>query len=480
VDRSRGRRLPGNRVVRRRLDATQIITLPNAPERADIPHVSLHAKRFVQAFTLLVTLGTVLLALPFTTESGEATPPVDALFTAISASAVTGLIVVDTQDHWNFLGELVILILIQAGGLGFMVGASIVLASLGRGLSLRDSLLLQDGSPTLSLREASSLSKRVLRFIVIAEAIGVTALTLRFMRDEPFPVALWHGVFTSIAAFCNAGFDLEGNFVSLAGYAGSPWINTVVILLIQAGALSYIAFSDVWTKRRWHKLTLDVRLVLVTNAVLLLGGALIFLILEWSNSMADLDAWSRPLTALFQSTSMRTAGFATVAFSDVHPATLFLSIGIMLIGGAAGSTAGGIKLATIAILAITVVSTVRGQSESQAFGRRISTLLVFRAMAVTTLFLFAHFLLTLALAISEDVIADKEFGFLPMMFETMSAMATVGLTTGITTELSTAGKLILCVAMFVGRLGPLTAVYALQRRQRPARYRFPEASIRIG
>lgn len=466
--------------MRRRLDATQVIALPESRKRADVPHVSLHAKRFALAFTALAMLGTVLLALPITTESGEATAPVDALFTAVSAAAVTGLIVADTQDHWNFLGELTILVLIQAGGLGFMVGASIVLASLGRGLSLRDSLLLQDGSPTLSLQEASSLSRRVLRFIFVTEALGATALTAHFMQEKPFLEALWHGVFTSIAAFCNAGFDLEGNFISLADHASSWWLNSVVILLIQAGALSFIVFSDLWTKRRWRKLTLDVKLVLTTNAVLLIGGALVFLILEWNNSVAHLDAWAKPLAALFQSTSMRTAGFATVAFGDIHPATLFLTIGIMLIGGAAGSTAGGIKLATIAILAITVVSTVRGQTDSQAFGRRISTLLVFRAMAVTTLFLFAHFLLTLALAISEDVIANKEFGFLPMMFETMSAMATVGLSTGITTELSTAGKLILCVAMFVGRLGPLTAVYALQQRQRPARYRYPEASIRIG
>ncbi|MBA2776628.1 MAG: Trk family potassium uptake protein [Chloroflexia bacterium] len=480
MDRNGDRRLPGNRIVRRRVDATQVLTLPEPHRSAEAPNASQHAKRFVLAFTLLVLLGATLLALPVTTEGGDATAPVDALFTAVSAAAVTGLIVVDTQDHWNFLGELVILVLIQAGGLGFMVGASIVLASLGRGLSLRDSLMLQDGSPTLSLREASSLSKRVLRFIFTIEAIGATALTVYFMQEKPFPEALWHGVFTSIAAFCNAGFDLEGSFLSLAGHADSLWLNSVVIILIQAGALSFIVFSDVWTKRRWRKLTLDVKLVLITNAILLVGGALVFLILEWSNAVAGLDVWAKPLAALFQSTSMRTAGFATVAFGDVHPATLFLTIGIMLIGGAAGSTAGGIKLATIAILAITVVSTVRGQTESQAFGRRISTLLVFRAMAVTTLFLFVHFLLTLALAISEDVVADKEFGFLPMMFETMSAMATVGLSTGITTELSTAGKLILCVAMFVGRLGPLTAVYALQQRQRPARYRYPEASIRIG
>jgi len=462
------------------VDATQILTLPAARPRIEAPSAGTHAKRFALAFTLLVLVGSTLLALPWTTETGQATPPIDAFFTAVSASAVTGLIVVDTQDHWNFFGELVILTLIQAGGLGFMVGAALVLATLRRGGSLRDSLLLQDGAPTLSLQEATSLSKRILRFIVITEALGAILLTIRFWQDKPFPEALWHGTFTSIAAFCNAGFDLEGNFISLAGYAESTWISGVVIGLIQAGALSYIVLGEVWAKRRWTRLSLDVRLVLIVNAVLLAAGTAIFLALEWTASMATIDPWARPLTALFQSTTTRTAGFASVAMGEVQPATLFLMIGLMLIGGAAGSTAGGIKLATIGILALAVLSTVRGQPDSQAFGRRVSTQLVFRALAVTTLFLFAHFLLTLALAISEDVVARKGFGFLPMMFETMSAMATVGLSTGITPEVSTAGKVILCLAMYIGRLGPLTAVYALQRRQRPAHYRFPEGSARIG
>jgi trk system potassium uptake protein TrkH len=471
-------RLPGNRVVRRRLDATQVIA---APKRlGEVPHVRTHAKRFALAFTLLVLAGAVLLALPWTTESGESTPPVDALFTAVSAAAVTGLIVVDTQDHWNFFGELVILLLVQLGGLGFMVGAAIILTSLGRGLSLRDSLMLQDGAPTLSLQEATSLSTRVLRFIFVTEAIGAALLTLRFLRDEPVHIALWKGVFTSITAFCNAGFDIQGGFVSLGGYRESFWINGVVMALIQCGALSYIVLSEIATKRKWKPLSLDVKLVTITNTVLLFGGASVFLLLEWNKSMADFGTITKPLGALFQSTSMRTAGFATVNFGDVHPATLFLSVAIMFVGGAAGSTAGGVKLATIAILAITVMSTVRGDPEPQAFGRRISTQLVYRAMAVTALFLFTHFLLTLLLAISEDVVADKEFGFLPLMFETMSAMATVGLTTGITPDTSTAGKLILCAAMFIGRLGPLTAVYALQRRQRPNRYRYAETTIRIG
>ncbi len=268
-----------------------------------------HAKRFVLAFTLLVVLGAVLLALPWTTESGQRTAPIDAFFTAVSASSVTGLVVVDTQDHWNFFGEAIILVLVQAGGLGFMVGASVVLASLGRGLSLRDSLLLQDGSPTLSLREATNLSKRVLRFIFVCEAIGAVVFTIRFAEDESLPAAIWHGVFTSISSFCNAGFDLQGGYGSLTAFADSPLINTTSLLLIQAGALSFITFSDVWTRKRWSRFALDTKLVLTTNVILLGLGTAMFLTLEWNNAMVHVGDWLKPMTAFYQSASVRTAGF---------------------------------------------------------------------------------------------------------------------------------------------------------------------------
>ncbi len=475
-----GKRLPGNRVVRRRLHPTQVIPIPSAPERRPIPHVRTHAKRFAAAFLVLVLTGATLLTMPWVTESGERTSPIDAFFTAISAASVTGLVVVDTQDHWNLLGELIILLLIQAGGLGFMVGASLVLTSLGRGASLRDSLMLQDGSPTLSLGEAGELSRRILRYIMLCEAVGAIALTAPFLRDHPPGVALWYGVFHSISAFCNAGFDLQGRFVSLSGYAESPWVNIVMMLLIQAGALSFMVVNDMWLRRTWRRFSFDTKLVVITNGVLLVSGTVVFLVMEWSHSMASVATWAKPMTALFQSTSARTAGFASVPFDELQSPTTFLWVALMMIGGAAGSTAGGVKLATLAIIVIAVMSTIRGQPEAQAFGRRIPPQLVFRAMAIITLFLFVHFLLTLGLASTEDAFGDKGFGFLAIMLETMSAIATVGLSTGITPELTEAGKILLGIGMFFGRLGPLTAVYALQRRQRPARYRYAESSVRFG
>ena len=474
------KRLPGNRIVRRRLDATRVIDIPAAPKRSTVPHVGTHAKRFAGAFLLLVVLGAALLAMPWATESGERTAPLDAFFTAVSAASVTGLVVVDTQDHWNLFGEIVILLLIQAGGLGFMVGASLVLTSLGRGLSLRDSLMLQDGSPTLSLHEAGDLSKRILRYILLCEAIGTIVLTGQFLREHPPGIALWYGVFHSISAFCNAGFDLQGDFRSLSDYAGSPVINVAVMLLIQAGALSFMVVNDLWLRRSWHRFSFDSKLIFITNGIMLLIGTLVFMALEWDHSMATVATEAKPMTALFQSTAARTAGFATVPFGELQSPTEFLWVALMMVGGAAGSTAGGIKLATLAIIVIAVMSTIRGQSEAQAFGRRISSQLVFRSMAIIALFLFVHFLLTLGLATTEDAFGDRNFGFLPIMLETMSAMATVGLSTGITPELTDAGKILLGIGMFFGRLGPLTAVYALQRRQQPARYRYAETAVRLG
>lgn len=473
-------RLPGNRVVRRRLDATRVITMPEAPVHREVPNVRTHAKRFVAGFTMLIVLGAILLMLPIASASGESTAPVDAIFTAVSAAAVTGLVTVDTATHWSFFGELVILILIQLGGLGFMVGASLVLVSLGRGVSLRDTLLIQDGSPTLSVREATDLSKRILRFTLIAEAVGAVILSAMYMREEPPHVAIWKGIFHSISAFCNAGFDLNGEFRSLAAYDSSPVVLVTVMGLIQFGALSFMVLSDMWNRRRWSTLQLDTKLVMITNGLLVLGGMAGFLIVEWNSALAEVPEWSRPLNALFQSVAARTAGFASVDFGEARHSTLFLWIGIMFIGGAAGSTAGGVKLATIAIIVLAVISTLRGQVEPQAFGRRIATSLVFRSLAIIALFLAAHFALTLSLVVTEDLFNPNAPSFVEMMYETMSAMATVGLTTGITPSLSDAGKLVLAVGMFFGRIGPLTAAYALQRHQHPVKYRYPEAMVRLG
>lgn len=473
-------RRPGDRVIRRRLNRTQIITLPEARERPTIPNVRRHSKVFAGAFLLLIVLAGALLSLPWFSRSGESTDFVDAFFTAVSAASVTGLVVVDTADHWNFFGQLVILILIQAGGLGFMVGASLLLRALQRGTSgLRESLLLQDGAPTLSLREAAVLSGRIIRFTFVVETVGALILFLRFAGDEPLHQALWRAIFLSVSAFCNAGFDLQGTYRSLIGYDESWVINLTVMALIQAGSLSYIIFADVARRRHWREFGLETKIVLIMNLVLLLTGAAVFLGAEWNGTLSDLSYAERPLAALFQSVAARTAGFATVNFGAVTNIVLFTWVAIMFVGGASGSTAGGVKLTTVGVVALAVVSTVRGQMEPQIFGRRIPTPLIFRAMAVIAIMFLAHFVATLGLTIAQHL-SGGDAPFLALLFEAMSALATVGLSTGITPFLSDAAKLVLAATMFFGRIGPLTAVYALQRRQHVVKYRFPESPVRIG
>lgn len=473
-------RRPGDRIIRRRLQATQVIELPIAPERPTVPNVRYHAKLFALGLLAIVLVSGALLTLPWFSRTGEWTPFIDALFTAVSAACVTGLVVVDTRDHWNVAGQFLIMTLIQIGGLGFMVGASLLLRALQRGASsLRDTLLLQDGAPTLSLREAAELSGRIVRFTLLMEGIGAVVLATRFAFDEPLHTAVWKGVFHSISAFCNAGFDLQGGFRSFSPYRDSVVVNVMLMILIQAGSLSYLFFADIAIRRRFQRLTLESKIILIMNVLMLFLGASIFLGAEWNTSLSGVPVAERPLVALMQSVSARTAGFASVNFDTVTNITLFSWVAIMFVGGASGSTAGGVKLTTVGIVGLAVVSTLRGQLEPQVFGRRIPASLVFRAMAVIAIMFAAHFLATLGVVISEHLTGGDE-QFIDILFESMSALATVGLSTGITPVLSDPAKLVLCATMFLGRLGPLTAVYALQLRQHVVRYKFPEAPVRIG
>ena len=397
------------------------------------------------AFVALIAMGTVLLATPWVTRAREPTPIVDAFFTAVSASSVTGLVVVDTLEHWNWLGQLVVLMLIQIGGLGFSVGASILLQMLRRGAgaySLRDEMLLKDGAPALSLREAVTLARQIIRFTLLVEIAGALLLAVWYwtVADMRPADALWNGLFHAVSAFCNAGFDLSGGFLSLQPVATDVWVNIVSMVLIQAGALSYIIFADVGRKRSWRSLALDTKIVLALNAVLLGGGALVFLAAEWGGALARQPAGSKVLAALFQSVAARTAGFASIDWNLAHPLTLFFWIGLMFVGGASGSTAGGVRLNTVGVVIAAVISTLRGNPETQVWGRRIATPLVFRAVTVIATFLLLYGLITVSLATAEHHIGHQETGMIHLMFESMSALATVGLSTGITPALTGAGK----------------------------------------
>ena len=462
------------------MNPTRVIELPEPREPSHRPTTEFHARLFVAVFAAVVFAGTLLLMLPWVTRSGDSTAPVDALFTAMSALSVTGLVTLDPVTHWNWFGQLIILVLIQIGGLGFMVGASLVLGALTRGSGpLRHQILISDNIPTLTLREAVSMARRIARFTFIVEAVGAALLTLYFLQEREPLDALWHGIFHSVSAFCNAGFDLQGNFESFTVVHGALYLNMVLIVLIQAGSLSYLAFHDIGENRKWNRLSGNTRLILTFNAVLIAIGMTLFMAAEWNGAMGDTDTAAKPLQALFQSVSARTAGFATADFSTVSSVTGYAWLALMFIGGASASTAGGVKLATVAVILIAVLSEVRGKSHPQAFRRRIPIPVILQAMTVVTLFVLIYFVMTLAL-----IVAEQRYGQAPsvsaMLFEVMSAQATVGLSTGITPELSTPGRCVIILTMFVGRLGPLTVAYALARRRQPANYRFPVMRVHIG
>jgi trk system potassium uptake protein len=444
-----------------------------------------HAQLFVSGLIIISLVGTVFLALPWVTRSGQPTPLVDAFFTSVSAASVTGLSVVDTLEHWNWAGQIVLLVLTQTGGLGFMVGASILLQMLRRGAgaySLRDELMLKDGAPALSIQEAVFLAGRIVRFTFVTEVIGAFLLAIWFGTAgglRPFN-ALWNGLFYAVAAFCNAGFDLTGGFRSMRPAATDVWVNLVLMALIQLGAVSYMVVSDVARERSWRSLSVDSKIVLALNGVLLAAGTVVFLAAEWGGALSEYAMGPKVLASLFQSVSARSAGFSSIDWTLVNPLTLFFWLGLMFIGGASGSTSGGVRLNTVGVVLTAVASTLRGNAETQIWGRRIATPLIFRAVTVIALFLLIYGVGVVALSTAEHHVGDRETGMFDLMFEVMSALATVGVSTGVTPALTSAGKLILCALMLVGHLGPLITVYALQRRQRPERYRFPEEAVRIG
>lgn len=449
------------------------------PSPRSVP-VRNHASGLVLSLIVLITIGTGFLILPVASREGSWTPPIDALFTAVSAVCVKGLVVVPTAEHWSFAGQVVILAMIQLGGLGFMVGTTIVLVTLGRGTSLRDALLIHDGTPTIPFAFARKLAIRTAKFTIAVEAIGAMLLIVGFRQESTYPDIVWMAIFHSVSAFCNAGFDLQPNGQSLQVFSGSLVVNSTIMALIQLGGLSYLVLSEIVTVRRWHPLSLYAKLVVLMNGGLVVVGALLFLILERNASLVGLGGRDRLLASLFQSVSARTAGFATVPFDQITQPIQFVWMLLMLVGGAAGSTAGGVKLATSAVLVLAIASTLRGHEHTHVFGRRISAAQVLTALALIITYIAMHFTLTLVLAAVEDLSSVHHPSFLAYMFEVMSALATVGLSTGITPDLSDAAKLVLCIGMVIGRVGPLALMDALSRTSKRNHVRFPDASIRMG
>ena len=430
----------------------------------------------VYGFLGAIALGTLLLALPVSSKSGEFTSFPNALFTATSAVCVTGHVVVDTGTYWSSFGHGVILALIQVGGFGFMASATLLLLILGRKIGLRERMLIGESLSIQRLGGLLKLVKRIAVFALVAEGIGAVLFLSRFWGESSAGTAIWRSVFHSVSAFNNAGFDVFGDFRSLSGYQTDTLVLLVTAALIILGGISFIVVADVFNVRRLTRLSLDTKIVLVTTASLLTVGTIVFLITEYSNSatFGNLPFPQKLLSAFFQSVTARTAGFSTVGMGSVADYTLFFTIILMFIGGAVGSTAGGIKVNAFGMLAATIWSTIIGREHAGAFGREFKTEQIYRALAIVMLSLGLVVVVVLVMTVIED------FAFLDLLFETVSAFGTVGLSTGITPGLSVAGRLIMTATMFAGRLGPLALGLSFIQRQRPATYRYPQDQVRIG
>ncbi|MGE3799278.1 MAG: potassium transporter TrkG, partial [Thermomicrobiales bacterium] len=372
--------------------------------------------------------------------------------------------------------------------LGFMVGAGILFqVARGDRTTIGQSLFLRDGSPSISLQEATSLSRQIALFTVIVEGLGWFLLTVSFWPHMNWNQAIWHGLFHSVSAFCNAGFDLNGNYASLIGYRASYAVNISMAILVVAGALSFLvvreavdAVQSIRHKVRRPTLSLDAKLVLAGNLVIFVIAFLTMLVFEWRGMLAGQPWGDRVLGAGFQALVGRTSGFTTVDWAEANSITEFIWLAMMMIGGASGSTTGGVKIATVAVIFIAVLSTFRGEGETEVYHRRIPAPLLMRAMSIVAAFLLLHFAGTIFLATTEFSLGESDAEFNNLLFESMSALGTVGLSTGIAQEASEAGKILMCVLMFVGRLGPLTLGYALQMRSHPRRYRYSIGEVRIG
>ncbi len=473
-----GRR-PGDRRVRVQRTQPQQFTVrpPRRLRKAPSPAVSL-----LVLFVVLISVGTLLLMLPIAAADGQATRFVDALFTSTSAVCVTGLVVFDTATHWSPFGQVVILLLIQLGGFGIMAGSTLLLfLFLRRRTSLRDRILVNESLGGLELGTVTQLVTRIAIFTIVCEVAGAIVLSIAFMAGPEagppwHPMGVWWGIFHSVSAFNNAGFDLTGGFQSLLPFR-DDWI---VLLghgvLLMLGGLGFAIVGDAMIKRRWSRLALETKLVLVATAGLLVLGTVLIGFTEWNNpaTLGALPSEQRLLNAFFEAATLRTAGFTALDTGAFVESTLFVVMALMFIGGASGSTAGGIKVNTFAVLVIAIASTVRGEPSATAFGRRIKHAIVYRALAVTMLSIAFVFLIGLGLTLTTDA------SFLDTLFEAISAFGTVGATTGITPELTDPARLIAAFGMFVGRLGPLTLVLALAARAHRVSYRPAVESVRIG
>jgi trk system potassium uptake protein TrkH len=447
------------------------------------------AQLFVGSFAVLILIGTLGLKTLPGLYTGAPLGWLDAFFTATSAVCVTGLIVVDTATYFTTAGQAWILFLIQIGGLGIITFTTVIILALGRRLSLRHETLTSGAADLHPHVDNRALARDVIRFTLMLEAIGALILYVAWAGPLGWTEAVWHAVFHAISAFCNAGFSTFSD--SLMGFRLSPLTLVTVMVLIVVGGLGFLTLEELYLRRRSlrsggrFRLSVHSRIVLVATSVLLLGAWVLFTAMEWHVTLADMPVWARPFNSLFMSVTARTAGFNTVDYAGASGGSNFLTILLMSIGGSPGSAAGGLKTTTVVLIGLLAWSRFRGRDVVSLWGRSVPEETVQRAVGlfavafgVVTVAILAY----VALEMGAQVHSGPEHGFLSYMFEAASAFNTVGLSMGVTSDLSSASRWLTIALMFMGRVGPLTfaAAIALARPTPAGGFRFAYEDVVVG
>ncbi len=427
------------------------------------------------SFLGAILIGTILLALPISSAKESAVPFIDALFTATSACCVTGLVTLTTADTWSGFGQAVILFLIQIGGLGIVTILYGVMIGIHRKMGIGARMLLLDAFNLNSLSGIIGFTKKVILGTLIVEGIGALLCMLVFV-PEYGPRGIWISVFHAISAFCNAGMDVIGAD-SLCTYVTNPLINLVTMLLIILGGLGFIVWWDVLRARCFRRLTLHSKLAITATGVLLIAGTLGYLVFEWNNpaTLGEYSGMNKLMAAAFQSVTVRTAGFATIAQEKFKDSSVLLSMVLMFIGGSPVGTAGGVKNVTMLVVFACALATIRNNEDVNLFHRVVPKNIVMKAIAVISVAFAVVFCSTLLLS------AVTGADLIDVMYETVSAAATVGLSRGLTGELNLPGKLIIIVTMYLGRIGPISLAVAFSTKKAKAnRIKNPSEQISVG
>lgn len=427
------------------------------------------------SFLVVILIGATLLSLPIASVDGNSVGFINAFFTASSATAVTGLVVANTATQWTMFGKVVIITLIQIGGLGTITLFSIATVLLGKKVSLQQRLLVKE---QLNITSMSGIVKWVIyvtKITFLIEFIGALLLSFSLIPKYGFKTGVWYSIFHAISAFCNAGFDLFGD--SIVSYSGDIYINMIICGLVIMGGLGFLVYMDIYNSKNFRNLKMHSKVVISVSALLLIIGTVATLLIEYNNSLSigDFGFGHKVLASFFQSTVTRTAGFNSIDIGQVHDATAIIYILLMFIGGSPASTAGGLKTTTFAVMVFSTIGMVRGEHDIVIFNRKIDKEVILRALAITIVCISLVVIVTMAIAIVEH----DRFDSLDILFETVSAFGTVGMSRGITPHLSDISKIILGFTMFIGRVGPTTIAVGLMKTK-PSSIKYASGKILVG